>query len=99
KAVTTICPPSIFLGHIGDDDFVFICPPDQALPLTKRTVTDFEHDANRLYDPGDAERGYIEVPDRRGNKNKAALVTLSIGVAQATVERPKLNGTPGRTSQ
>jgi hypothetical protein len=24
------------------------------------------------------------VPDRRGNKQKAALVTLSIGVAQAT---------------
>jgi diguanylate cyclase (GGDEF)-like protein len=89
KAVTSIGPPSIFLGHIGGDDFVFICAPDQVLPLTKRTVTDFEQAADRLYDPGDAERGYIEVPDRRGNKNKAALVTLSIGVAQATVEGRK----------
>ena len=26
------------------------------------------------------------LPDRRGNKNRAALVTLSIGVAQATLE-------------
>ena len=89
KAVTTIGPPSIFLGHIGGDDFVFICAPDQVLPLTKRTVTDFEQAADQLYDQGDAERGYIEVPDRRGNKNKAALVTLSIGVAQATVEGRK----------
>jgi hypothetical protein len=56
------------------------------LPLTKRTVTDFEQAADQLYDPSDAERGYIEVPDRRGNKNRAALVTLSIGVAQATVD-------------
>ncbi|MBB2943007.1 diguanylate cyclase (GGDEF)-like protein [Actinoplanes lutulentus] len=79
-------PPSIFMGHIGGDDFVFICTPDQVLPLTKRTVTDFERVADRLYEPIDAQRGFIEVPDRRGNKQKAALVTLSIGVAQATSE-------------
>jgi diguanylate cyclase (GGDEF)-like protein len=78
--------PSIFLGHIGGDDFVFICTPEQVLPLTKRTVTDFEQAADRLYEPKDAQRGFIEVPDRRGNKQKAALVTLSIGVAQATAD-------------
>ncbi len=89
KAVTSVGPPSIFLGHIGGDDFVFICSPDQVLPLTKRTVTDFEQAADQLYDASDAERGYIEVPDRRGNKNRAALVTLSIGVAQATVDGRK----------
>ena len=89
KAVTTVGAPPIFLGHIGGDDFVFICAPDQVLPLTKRTVTDFEQAADQLYDPSDAERGYIEVPDRRGNKNRAALVTLSIGVAQATADGRK----------
>ncbi|GIF17411.1 diguanylate cyclase (GGDEF)-like protein [Actinoplanes tereljensis] len=89
KAVASIGKPSVFLGHIGGDDFVFICAPDQVLPLTKRTVTDFEQAADRLYDASDAERGYIEVPDRRGNKNRAALVTLSIGVAQATADGRK----------
>jgi diguanylate cyclase (GGDEF)-like protein len=86
KAVATIRNPSVFLGHIGGDDFVFICAPEQVLPLTQRTVTDFEQAADQLYDPADRDRGFIEVPDRRGNKNRAALVTLSIGVAQATVE-------------
>jgi diguanylate cyclase (GGDEF)-like protein len=86
RAVAAVNQPPIFLGHIGGDDFVFICRPEQVLPLTKRAVTDFEQAADQLYDKGDAERGYIEVPDRRGNKNRAALVTLSIGVAQATVE-------------
>jgi diguanylate cyclase (GGDEF)-like protein len=86
KAVATIKNPSVFLGHIGGDDFVFICAPEQVLPLTQRTVTDFEQAADQLYDQADAERGFIEVPDRRGNLNRAALVTLSIGVAQATVE-------------
>jgi diguanylate cyclase (GGDEF)-like protein len=86
RAVAAVSSPSIFLGHIGGDDFVFICRPEQVLPLTQRAVTDFEQAADRLYDPDDAKRGYIEVPDRRGNKNRAALVTLSIGVAQATAE-------------
>ncbi|WP_229072428.1 response regulator [Actinoplanes sp. DH11] len=86
RASSKTGPPSIFMGHIGGDDFVFICTPDQVLPLTKRTVTDFEEAADRLYEPEDARRGFIEVPDRRGNKQKAALVTLSIGVAQATLE-------------
>ena len=35
--------PPVFLGHIGGDDFVFICTPDQVLPLTKR-------DGHRLRD-------------------------------------------------
>jgi diguanylate cyclase (GGDEF)-like protein len=86
RAVAATGRPPVFLGHIGGDDFVFICMPDQVLPLTKFTVTDFETVADQLYDPEDARRGYIEVPDRRGNKQRAALVTLSIGVAQATAE-------------
>ncbi|MGX6601226.1 GGDEF domain-containing response regulator [Micromonosporaceae bacterium Da 78-11] len=86
RAVAQLKDPPIFLGHIGGDDFVFICAPEQVLPLTKRTVTDFEQAADELYEPEDAQRGYIEVPDRRGNKHRAALVTLSIGVAQTTTE-------------
>jgi diguanylate cyclase (GGDEF)-like protein len=86
RAVAALNQPPIFLGHIGGDDFVFICTPEQVLPLTKRAVTDFEQAADQLYEPEDAQRGYIEVPDRRGNKHRAALVTLSIGVAQATVD-------------
>jgi diguanylate cyclase (GGDEF)-like protein len=83
RAVATSGKPPVFLGHIGGDDFVFICAPDQVLPLTKRAVTDFENSADELYDAADAARGYIEVPDRRGNKQRAALVTLSIGVAES----------------
>ncbi|MEV6596050.1 response regulator [Actinoplanes sp. NPDC051346] len=84
RASTAAGRPPVFLGHIGGDDFVFICHPDQVLPLTKHMVTDFEASADQLYDPVDARRGYVEVPDRRGGKQRAALVTLSIGVAQST---------------
>ncbi|HEU4346531.1 MAG TPA: response regulator [Actinoplanes sp.] len=83
RAVAAAGRPPVFLGHIGGDDFVFICTPEQVLPLTKRAVTDFEQSADMLYDAEDARRGYIEVPDRRGNKHRAHLVTLSIGVAES----------------
>lgn len=84
RAVSESGLPPVFLGHIGGDDFVFISTPDQVLPLTQRAVVDFERAADQLYDPDDGRRGYVLVPDRRGNKHKAQLVTLSIGVAQST---------------
>jgi diguanylate cyclase (GGDEF)-like protein len=84
RAVVAVGLPPVFLGHIGGDDFIFICTPEQVLPLTQRAVVDFERAADQLYDAEDAKRGYVEVPDRRGSKNRAALVTLSIGVAQST---------------
>jgi diguanylate cyclase (GGDEF)-like protein len=73
--------PPAFLGHIGGDDFIVVCTPEQVRPLTERAVVDFEAAADALYDPVDAERGYLELTKRKGDVQKAALVTLSIGVA------------------
>ncbi|HWG99408.1 MAG TPA: response regulator [Pilimelia sp.] len=87
RAVVTAGPPPAFLGHIGGDDFVIVCTPEQVLPLTRQAVEDFEKAADELYDPTDSARGYVEITDRRGNVHRAHLVTLSIGVAQATAER------------
>ena len=84
RAVVAAGLPPAFLGHIGGDDFVVICAPEQVLPLTKRAVEDFEKAADELYDPQDARRGFVELTDRRGTVHRAHLVTLSIGVAQST---------------
>ena len=86
-AVLSAGLPAAFLGHIGGDDFVVVCAPAQVRPLTERAVLDFERSADDLYDPGDAKRGYIEVRDRRGNLQRAHLVTLSVGVALSTASR------------
>jgi diguanylate cyclase (GGDEF)-like protein len=84
RAVVEVGLPPAFLGHIGGDDFVLVCTPDQVRPLTTRAVEDFEATADRLYDPVDSQRGYLEIPDRRGNIRIVNLVTLSIGVALST---------------
>ncbi|MEH1013361.1 response regulator [Micromonospora sp. CPCC 206060] len=87
RAVVTVGLPPAFLGHIGGDDFVIVCTPEQVRPLTERAVVDFEKAADSLYDPVDGRRGYVELKDRRGNIRRAALVTLSIGVALSTARR------------
>jgi diguanylate cyclase (GGDEF)-like protein len=84
RAVVEVGLPPAFLGHIGGDDFILVCSPEQVYPLTERAVVDFESAADALYDPDDARRGYIEVVKRNGEVQKANLVTLSIGVAVST---------------
>jgi len=84
RAVVDVGLPPAFLGHIGGDDFILICSPEQVYPLTEKAVVDFEAAADALYDPEDARRGYIEVIKRNGDSQRANLVTLSIGVALST---------------
>jgi diguanylate cyclase (GGDEF)-like protein len=87
KAVMAAGLPPAFLGHIGGDDFVIVCAPDQVRALTEAAVVDFEKAADELYDQDDALRGYVEVRDRRNNLQRAHLVTLSIGVALSSGTR------------
>ncbi|MBO0868753.1 MAG: GGDEF domain-containing protein, partial [Micromonosporaceae bacterium] len=81
RAVLDAGLPPAFLGHIGGDDFVIVCTPDQVRPLTEQGITDFIRAADELYDPQDARRGYVELTDRRGEVKRAQLVTISVGVA------------------
>ncbi|HEV7754317.1 MAG TPA: response regulator [Mycobacteriales bacterium] len=76
--------PTPFLGHIGGDDFVVICTPDQAGPLTDRVIALFGPAARALYDPDDLARGYLELGDRQGVLQRFDPVTVSVGVASST---------------
>ena len=73
--------PRPFVGHVGGDDFVVVCTPAQAEPFGQRAVADFDAGVGSHYDAEDAERGWLEVPDRRGEVRKHPLVSVSIGVA------------------
>lgn len=84
EAAAAAGDPSAFIGHVGGDDFVIVCAPPQVRPMTEWAVNAFTQAADALYDPVDAERGYVEITDRRGDVRQANLVTLSIGVALST---------------
>jgi diguanylate cyclase (GGDEF)-like protein len=81
EAAAQVGSPPAFIGHIGGDDFVIVCSTEQIEPLTRWAIEAFIRAADDLYDPVDAERGYVEITDRQGNVHRPNLVTLSIGVA------------------
>ncbi|MDQ1712470.1 MAG: hypothetical protein QOE45_1920 [Frankiaceae bacterium] len=83
RAVMEAGEPAPFLGHIGGDDFVVVCLPEQAEELAARVVDVFDSSAPRLHDGGDANRGYIEITDRQGKARRFPLVSVSIGIAMS----------------
>src|SRR6056297_3091681 len=66
---------SIFLGHVGGDDFVVLCPPVVAEPLANDICARFDALAPALYDPADRAAGGIEVADRRGVPQRFGLLS------------------------
>jgi DNA-binding response OmpR family regulator len=84
RACAEVGAPTPFLGHIGGDDFVVICTPDQAGPLTDRVIALFGPASRALYDPSDLERGYLELRGRQGGSQRFDPVTVSVGVASST---------------
>jgi PleD family two-component response regulator len=86
-AAEEVAGPDAFVGHVGGDDFVALVPPELAAPLAQRIVERFDAEAPALYDPGDRARGFIEVPDRRGEVRRFPLLSISIGIASTARRR------------
>ncbi len=78
-------PPQPFIGHVGGDDFVVVCSPDQVEALCTRVVERFDEGVVALHEADDVERGFLAVVDRQGHERHYPLTSVSIGVA--TTER------------
>ena len=76
--------PPVFVGHVGGDDFVVVCTPEQAEPMCAELVKAFDDAVPGFYDPDDVVRGFLEVTDRRGEMRQHPLVSVSVGVALYT---------------
>lgn len=70
-----------FVGHIGGDDFVVVCRPEQAELLASAALEEFARLSPQHYDPDDHARGYLETTDRRGELRRHSLVSVSVGIA------------------
>ena len=77
----------VFFGHIGGDDFVMLAPPEEAESMAKELIRIWDQAIPTLYDPEDAERGYIEIADRRGEQHRYGLTSVSVGIA-TNLHRP-----------
>jgi diguanylate cyclase (GGDEF)-like protein len=73
--------PQSFIGHVGGDDFVVICAPEQVEVLTDHCLQVFDEGVRSLHDPEDVANGFIAIVDRQGNERRYPIVSVSIGVA------------------
>ncbi len=69
-----------FIGHIGGDDFVLICPPERVSGLCQQIIKEFDAAIPGFYDGEDRERGYIISRDRNEVVQQFSIMTMSIAV-------------------
>ena len=68
------------MGHVGGDDFVFICADDKADAISQNIIEAFDKISPSFYSDADRAAGFITGIDRQGNAIKASLVSVSIGI-------------------
>ena len=79
-ATQQFCGQDAFVGHIGGDDFVFICDDDKADAISQNIIDAFDKLSPSFYNDEDRLAGFIMGVDRQGNAIKAGLVSVSIGI-------------------
>jgi diguanylate cyclase (GGDEF)-like protein len=80
EAAAAVGDPTSFIGHVGGDDFIMVMNPDHAEAFCADVVERFDDGILDFYDSHDAMRGYVEVIDRRGERHKFPVVSISLGV-------------------
>ena len=76
----TICGAESFVGHIGGDDFVFVCDNSKADEVAEKIIKDFDRVSPYFYSEEDQKAGFIMGKDRQGQTVKTGFVTISIGI-------------------
>ncbi len=79
-AVQKVTNDKGFVGHIGGDDFVFICEDKFADEVSQKVIDAFDAAAPEFYNDEDRAAGFILGKDRQGNETTAGLVSISIGI-------------------
>jgi PleD family two-component response regulator len=73
-------PGGVFVGHVGGDDFVVATASEGAGELGRRIIEEFDAGVVALHDAPDAERGYLEVENRAGVRERFPLIALTVAL-------------------
>lgn len=69
-----------FIGHAGGDNFVIITSEQTGDALKQRLKMRFNEEVQTHYNFMDREQGFIQVADKNGQAQQAALMTLAVGM-------------------
>ncbi len=84
-ATQTICANDVFVGHVGGDDFIFVCDDAKADEVAKKIIEDFDKASPSFYNEEDRKAGFIMGGDRQGQEVKTGFVSISIGIVSNSV--------------
>lgn len=76
-----------FVGHIGGDDFVAFVTNENYEEICQNIIVEFDKKILDYFSDEDKERGYLEVPNRKGIIEEFPLVSISIGVVEVSKGR------------
>jgi GGDEF domain-containing protein len=80
KAFDELNIPDGFIGHEGGDDFIAITGFDSWEPCVRRFIELFDSGIPLLYNQSDRANGYLESLDRKGNRQRFPLMTVSVAI-------------------
>lgn len=76
-----------FVGHIGGDDFVALVTNENYESMCQNIILEFDTKILEYFSDIDKERGYLEVPNRKGVIEEFPLVSISIGIVEVSKGR------------
>lgn len=69
-----------FIGHVGGDDFVLATGTTVCDALSRRIIEEFDAGVPALHDAEDAQRGWLEVENRAGARERFPLISLTVAL-------------------
>lgn len=75
-----------FVGHIGGDDFMLVCPVGLGEALCRQIITSFESKVQAYFTPEHVAAGGYWANNREGQRKFVPLLTLSIGLVNPDVD-------------
>ncbi len=69
-----------FVGHIGGDDYVFVCPLELAEPIAQEIIQNFDQIVPSFLDEEDLAKGCFISEDRQGRECRFPLPSVSIAI-------------------
>lgn len=71
---------NVFIGHEGGDDFVAITDYEQWETYAKTFISTFDRGVHQFYNSVDARNGFIESVNRKGERQRFPLMSISVAV-------------------
>lgn len=96
NAVRELNDPNSFVGHIGGDDFVFICPGNEVRSLCEEVISRFDLVIRNFYNDEDLEQGGISAKSRDGTVKTFPVMSISIAVVMNREKRYRHYGEASR---